>query len=271
MGIETAPAMTSEEIVRLNRQHTFFSWSVQGALDPDRDRPGRGRLPLHARRAAHPRLQQPADVGEHRPRRPAGHRRDHRAGAEAPVRAAGVRDRDPRPPGPEARRDPAGRHGQGVLHAGRCRGDRERHQVRPPLHRPHEGPRALPLVPRRDDGGDDADRRSAPLGERARARRRRPLSRHAPLGRAGAAAGRGEPPGAGGRHPLRGRRTRSRRSSSRPSWGRTASSSRPTATSRASARSATATGSSWSPTRSWPASAGPAAGSRSTTGTRCPT
>jgi taurine---2-oxoglutarate transaminase len=34
MGIDTAPAMTSEEIVRLNRQHTFFSWSIQGALDP---------------------------------------------------------------------------------------------------------------------------------------------------------------------------------------------------------------------------------------------
>jgi len=35
MAIETASGrMTSEEIVRLNRAHTFFSWSVQGALDP---------------------------------------------------------------------------------------------------------------------------------------------------------------------------------------------------------------------------------------------
>jgi taurine--2-oxoglutarate transaminase len=34
MGIDTAPAMTSDEIVRLSRQHTIFSWSVQGALDP---------------------------------------------------------------------------------------------------------------------------------------------------------------------------------------------------------------------------------------------
>src|SRR5258705_3342678 len=35
MGITTAPgAMTSEEIVALSREHTFFSWSVQGALDP---------------------------------------------------------------------------------------------------------------------------------------------------------------------------------------------------------------------------------------------
>jgi taurine--2-oxoglutarate transaminase len=32
----TAPsgAMTAEEIVRLSREHTFFSWSIQGAIDP---------------------------------------------------------------------------------------------------------------------------------------------------------------------------------------------------------------------------------------------
>src|SRR4029453_14659610 len=35
MGIGTASeAMTTDEIVALNRAHTFFSWSVQGALDP---------------------------------------------------------------------------------------------------------------------------------------------------------------------------------------------------------------------------------------------
>src|SRR5258707_8559760 len=35
MGITTAPgAMTSEEIAALTREHTFFSWSVQGAVDP---------------------------------------------------------------------------------------------------------------------------------------------------------------------------------------------------------------------------------------------
>jgi taurine--2-oxoglutarate transaminase len=35
MAITTAPgSMTSEEIVRLSREHTFFSWSVQGALNP---------------------------------------------------------------------------------------------------------------------------------------------------------------------------------------------------------------------------------------------
>ncbi|HEY7523298.1 MAG TPA: aminotransferase class III-fold pyridoxal phosphate-dependent enzyme [Candidatus Limnocylindrales bacterium] len=35
MGISTAAGrMTSEEIVALSRAHTFFSWSVQGAVDP---------------------------------------------------------------------------------------------------------------------------------------------------------------------------------------------------------------------------------------------
>ena len=35
MGTTTAPgAMTSEEIARLSKEHTFFSWSVQGAVDP---------------------------------------------------------------------------------------------------------------------------------------------------------------------------------------------------------------------------------------------
>src|SRR5258705_12224693 len=35
MGPPTAPgARTSEEIARLSKEHTFFSWSVQGAVDP---------------------------------------------------------------------------------------------------------------------------------------------------------------------------------------------------------------------------------------------
>ncbi len=123
---------------------------------------------------------------------------------EAPVRPAGLRDRDPGPPGCQAGRDPAGRHRQGVLHPRRRRGDRERHQARPTRHRPLQGPGPLPGLSRRDDGGDDPDRRPAPLGQRARSRRRRPLRRHAPLGRGGAAAGRGEPPGPRGRDPLRG-------------------------------------------------------------------
>ncbi len=34
MGISAAPGMTSEEIVSLSREHTIFSWSIQGQLDP---------------------------------------------------------------------------------------------------------------------------------------------------------------------------------------------------------------------------------------------
>src|SRR4029078_647430 len=35
MATTTAPGtMTSEEIARLSKEHTFFSWSVQGAVDP---------------------------------------------------------------------------------------------------------------------------------------------------------------------------------------------------------------------------------------------
>jgi taurine--2-oxoglutarate transaminase len=35
MGIGVAPgSLSTEEMVRLSREHTFFSWSIQGALDP---------------------------------------------------------------------------------------------------------------------------------------------------------------------------------------------------------------------------------------------
>ena len=56
----------------------------RGRPDPGRDR--QGRLLLLGRRQALPRLQQPADVREHRPRRPARHRRHRRPGAEARLR-----------------------------------------------------------------------------------------------------------------------------------------------------------------------------------------
>ena len=197
--------MTSDEIVELTEEHTFFSWSAQGAVDPIAIDRAEGVYLYTPEGKRDPRLQQPADVGQHRPRRPARHRRHHRAGDQAPVRPAGVRDRDPGAARGEARRDPARRHGQGLLHARWGRGDRERHQACACRDRPPQDPRPLPLVPRGDARGDDADRRPAPLGERAGHRRRRPLPGHAPLGR-GRTTSRGrEPPGPRGRHPLRGR------------------------------------------------------------------
>ena len=176
-----------------------------GGARSHRDRPCRGGLPLHPGGSPDPRLQRAADVGEHRPRRPACRRRDHRAGDEAPVRPARVRHRDPRPARREARRDPARRHAQGVLHARRRRGDRERDQDRPPPHGPLQAPGPLPQLSRRHVRRDDAHRRLPPLGERARPRGRRPLPGHAPLGRGRAEAGRGVAAGPGGRHQERGR------------------------------------------------------------------
>ena len=134
----------------------------------DRDRPRRGRLPLHARGPADPRLQQPADVGQHRPRRSPRHRRDHGPGDEAPVRPAGLRHRAPGAPRGQARRDPAGRPRQGLLHPRRRRGDRERDQARPRLHGPAQDPRPLPRLPRGDARGDDPDRRSRAAGPTSR-------------------------------------------------------------------------------------------------------
>ena len=205
MGISTASgSMTSAEIAALAKQHTIFSWSVQGAVDPIAIDHAEGVYLYTPEGRADPRLQQPADVGQHRPRRPTGHRCHHGAGAQAAVRPACVRDRDPGPPRGEARRDPARRHGQGLLHARRRRGHRERDQVRPPRDRTLQGPRPLPLVPRRDARRHDADRRPASLGQRARPGRGRPLPGHASLGRGGASPGGGEPPGPRGRDPLRG-------------------------------------------------------------------
>ena len=79
--------------------------------------------------------------------------------------------------GREARRDRAGRHRRLLLHQRRRRGQRERDQDRAAVHRPPQDPGALPLVPRRHGRRDDADRRSAPLGRRARHARRRPRAR----------------------------------------------------------------------------------------------
>ena len=176
-----------------------------GRARSDRHRSRRGRLPLHARGQADPGLQQPADVRQHRPRQPAGDRGDHRAGDEAPVRAAGVRHRDPRPSRREAGRDPPGRHEQGVLHPRRRRGRGERDQARPPRHRQAQAAGPLPRLPRRHGRRDDPDRRLPPLGERARHRRRRPLPGHPSLGREGAASGRRGAQRPRGRHQVRGR------------------------------------------------------------------
>ena len=44
----TQSRMTSEEIARLSKEHTFFSWSVQGAVDPIAIDHAEGVLAVHA-------------------------------------------------------------------------------------------------------------------------------------------------------------------------------------------------------------------------------
>ena len=152
MSITTAPgSMTSEEIARLSREHTFFSWSVQGAVDPIAIDHAEGvylYTPEGKRILDFNSQLMSVNIGH-------GDRRVIDAitaqATQAPVRPAGVRDRDPGAARREAGRDPARRHRQGLLHPRRRRGDRERDQARPPLHRAPQDPRPLPLVPRRDD------------------------------------------------------------------------------------------------------------------------
>ena len=72
----TAAGLSGQTIVDLTKKHTLFEWSAQGERRSD---PGRGRqglLVLDAGRQALPRLQQPVDVRQHRPRRRARHPRD---------------------------------------------------------------------------------------------------------------------------------------------------------------------------------------------------
>ena len=139
MGITTAPgAMTSEEIVALSREHTFFSWSVQGALDPIAIDHAEGvylYTPEGRRILDFNSQLMSVNIGH-------GDRRVIDAiTAQAtklqyvqPAFATEIRARL----GREARRDPAGRHGQGLLHARWRGGDRERDQARPPRDRPHK-------------------------------------------------------------------------------------------------------------------------------------
>ena len=149
--------------------------------------------------------------------------------------------------GADARRGHARQPEDVVLHERRRRGERERDQGRALGHRPAQGHRPLPQLPRRDGRRDHAHRRPAPLACRAGpARASCGCSTRTPTA---------APPGIPTRAPsARVRRTwrrssstrartRSPPSSSRPSSARTGSSSRPTATCSRSARPATGTGS----------------------------
>ena len=165
---------------------------------------------------------------------------------------------------------------QGLLHQRRRRGHRERHADGAPAHRPPEGARDLPQLPRRHRRVDHGDRRPAALAERAGDAGHRPLlgAVPLPLGLPRDERGRGvraRPPAPARHHRVRGPvddRGGDPRDGRRHQRHPRAAGRLPR---RASARSATSTASCGSPTRSWPASAGAASGSPSTTGASPPT
>src|SRR4051794_10706535 len=267
MGTSTAAGrMTSEEIVRLSREHTFFSWSVQGAIDPiaiDRAEgvylytpEGRRILDFNSqlmsvnighgdRRVIDAITEQATKLQYVQP-----------AFATEPRARLGAKLAEIRPGdldkvfftlgGAEAIENAIklARHYTG------------RHKVLARYRAYHGatmGAMTLTGDPRRwanEPGLVGVVR--YPDTHRWGGRRRRPSPTRSRVSRTSSATG---------------VRARSPRSSSRRSSARTASSSRRTATSRASGRCATSTTSSWSPTRSWRASAEPGAGSPSTTGT----
>ena len=125
---------------------------------PDPGRRSQGLLLLDPRGQAVPRLQQPADVREHRARAPQGHRGHRSPGRDPRLRQPVHGHRATRAAGGEAGRDHARRHRRLLLHQRRRRGERERHQARPLLHRAPQDHGPLPVVPRRHGRGDHPDR-----------------------------------------------------------------------------------------------------------------
>ena len=200
---------------------------VVGAVEggPDPGRPRRGRLLLDARGQALPRLQQPAHVLEHRATRTRGWSGPSRSRPQVLAYANPFMATEPRARlGAKLADAHSRRHRRLLLHERRGRGQRERDPHRPRGHRPAQGPGALPLVPRRHRGGDRPHRRPAPLGRGAGHSRHRARPRLPQVGpHASPSRSRRLPARARGRHPLRGRRRTSRRSSSSPWSARTAS------------------------------------------------
>ena len=259
MGIDTAPGtLTTAEIVALSREHTLYEWSAQRAVDPIPVDRAEGVYFYTPDGKRYPRLQQPADVGEHRPWRPARHRRDHRAGRQAAYA------------NPFMATEPRGRLGEKLAEI--LPGDID--------------------VFFFTNGGAEANENAIKLARQFTGRQKimtRYRSYHGATGQVMVATGdprrwaaetgvsgivafpdshrwgrkdpepvEREPARPRGGHHVRGaaddRGHHPRDRSSAP----TASSSRPTATCRASGRCATSTASCSSPTRSWPASGGPA-------------
>ena len=202
-----------------------------------------GRVLLDARGQALHRFQQPADVRQHRPWRPARRQRDSASGRGADVRDTGDGHRAARAAWREAGRADPWRHRRLLLHQRRCRGQRERVQDRARLYRPTEDSGAVPLVSWRHRSSHRRHRRTEKL-EPGRVAGDRPCARPVSRDRARVGIGgersalsrRGDP----ARRSAHDRRVHPRvgnRDQRHPRF-------RPTATCRACARSATSTASS---------------------------
>ena len=238
-----AGAMTSEEIVRLSREHTFFSWSVQGAIDPIAIDHAEG-IYLYT-----PEGRRIIDFNSQLMSVNIGHG-DRRVIDAITAQATKLQYVQP-----AFATEPRARLGAKLAEilpgdldkVFLTLGGAEAIENAIKLARHYTG-RTKILARYRSYHGATLGAMTltgdpAALGERARASSGSSAIRTPTAGARRSRARSPRPPGPRGRHRLRGRRTRSPRSSSRRSSARTASSSRPTATSRASARSATGTGS----------------------------
>ena len=167
--------MTGDEIVALSKQHTHLRVVRAGRGRSDSRRPRQGRVFLDAGRQALPRLQQPVDVRQHRPRRRARDRRRSRS-------------RRRRWPTPTRSWPPRSARRLGAKLAGdHARATSTRSSSPTAAPRPTRTPsrsrgwspaatrswRAIARTTARTAGSHRAHRRSAPLGGRARHPRRR--------------------------------------------------------------------------------------------------
>ena len=142
MGTSTLPgSMTGEEIVALTKKHTIFEWTTQANVDPIPVAGAKGSwfwTPEGKRYLDFNSQLMCTNIGHGDERVVRAHPGAGRhAGVRQPVHGHGAAGA----PRGQAGRDHARRHRHVLLHERRRRGERERDQDRPALHRPPEDPR----------------------------------------------------------------------------------------------------------------------------------
>ena len=159
--------MNAEDIVALSRQYTLYDWSAQSNANPiavDRAEGVYFYTPDGKRYLDFNSQLMGVNIGHGDKRVIAAIARQ----AEQLAYISPFMAHEPRALlGQRLAADPARRHREGVLHARRRRGQRERHPHGPRGDRPPEDPRAVSLVSRVHQRRDHLDGRSAPMAERA--------------------------------------------------------------------------------------------------------